>query len=158
DVGCIRRLQVDCSTSADAIVAFLRNTRAAGRRVLGYGAASRAVVLLNSAGVTPELLPGVADASPAKQGRRIPGMGIPVLPPDSLTAERPNRVLLFVPDLLEEVRQAWPEVERDGGRWVLIDPVPRLTPVADQGGGCSRHITSPTVATGRAQRRTPGGN
>ncbi len=130
DAGRVRRLQVDCSNSADAIVAFLRDTRTAGQRVLGYGAASRAVVLLNRAGVTPELLPGVVDASPAKQGRRIPGTGIPVLPPDSLIVERPDRVLLFVPDLLEEVRQAWPEIERGGGRWVLLDPVPRLTPVA----------------------------
>ncbi len=130
NVGRIRRLQVDSSNSADAIVAFLCDTRTAGQRVLGYGAAARAVVLLNRAGVTPELLPGVVDASPAKQGRRIPGTGIPVLPPDSLIGERPDRVLLFVPDLLEEVRQAWPEVEGSGGRWVLLDPVPRLAPVA----------------------------
>lgn len=129
----VRQLQVDASTSADAIVEFLRDTRIADRRVLGYGAASRAVVLLNRAGVTPELLPGVVDASPAKQGRRIPGTGIPVLALDSLIVERPDRVLLFVPDLLDEARRAWPEIEGDGGRWVLLDPLPRLAPVAARG-------------------------
>ncbi len=129
----IQQLQVDASNSAEAIVEFLRDTRIAGRRVLGYGAASRAVVLLNRAGVTPELLPGVVDASPAKQGRRIPGTGIPVLSPDSLIVERPDRVVLFVPDLLDEVHRAWPEIEDEGGRWVLLDPVPRLAPVATAG-------------------------
>ena len=131
----VRQLQVNASSSAEAIVAFLCDTRASGYRVLGYGAASRAVVLLNRAGITPELLPGVVDASPAKHGRRIPGTGIPVLTPDSLIVERPDRVLLFVPDLLEEARQAWPEIESDGGRWVLLDPVPRLAPVTDRGSG-----------------------
>jgi hypothetical protein len=38
---------------------------------------------------------------------------------------RPDKVLLFVPDLLNEVRQALPEIERNGGRWVVIDPMPR---------------------------------
>lgn len=158
DVDRVRRLQADSSNSADAIVAFLCDTRTASHRVLGYGAASRAVVLLNRAGVTPELLPGVVDASPAKQGRRIPGTGIPVLPPDSLIVKRPDRVLLFVPDLLEEVRQGWPEIERGGGHWVLLDPLPRLAPVAEPDGGFSKHITSPTAAAGPAECRTPGDN
>jgi hypothetical protein len=30
-------------------------------------------------------------------------------------------VLLFVPDLLEEVRAAYPQVEESGGRWVVAD-------------------------------------
>ena len=158
DFSRVRQLQVDASNSADAIVAFLRDTRAAGARVLGYGAASRAVVLLNRAGITSELLPGVVDASPAKHGRRIPGTGIPVLTPDSLLVERPDRVLLFVPDLLQEARQAWPEIERDGGHWVLLDPLPRLAPIADQSGSCGEHITSPAGAAGGAGRRTRGGN
>ena len=38
---------------------------------------------------------------------------------------RPDRVLLFVPDLLPEVRRAMPEVEDNGGRWVVMDPMPR---------------------------------
>jgi hypothetical protein len=128
DLDRVRQLQVDASSSAEAIVTFLRDARTTGARVLGYGAASRAVVLLNRAGLTPELLPGVVDASPAKHGRRIPGTGIPVLATDRLIVERPDRVVLFVPDLLEEARQAWPQIERDGGRWVLLDPLPRLAP------------------------------
>jgi hypothetical protein len=154
----VKRLQEDSVNSADAIVALLQDARAAGHRVLGYGAASRAVVLLNRAGVGPELLSGVVDASPAKQGCRIPGVGIPVLPPDSLIVERPDRVLLFVSDLLEEVRQAWPEIERGGGRWVLLDPLPRLVPVAEPGGGGCRHIEPPTAAAGQAECRKSGGD
>jgi hypothetical protein len=122
----VAALQQDATRAADALHAFLLEAKSAGRRVLGYGAASRAVVLLNRAGIGPDLLPGVADASPAKHRRRIPGVGIPVVAPEQLVAARPDHVLLFVPDLLDEVRAVFPAVEAGGGRWVLLDPVPRV--------------------------------
>jgi len=85
--------------------------------VVGYGAASRAVALLCRAGVDAGLLPAVADASPAKRGSRMPGTNIPVVAPDEVLDGA--SALLFVPDLLEEVRLAYPQVEAAGGRWVI---------------------------------------
>lgn len=94
---------------------------AVGHRVLGYSAASRSVALLWGAGLTPALLPAIADAAPAKLGRRLPGSGIPVIAPAELVAARPDAVLLFVPDLLSEVRKSLPQIEASGGRWVPVD-------------------------------------
>lgn len=122
----VRVLQRDASRSTVALRAFLQDARAEGRRVIGYGAASRTVVLLNGASITPDLLPAVVDASHAKHGRRIPGLNIPILPVDSIVSEPPAQVLLFVPDLLDEVRRALCVVEQYGGRWVLLDPLPRV--------------------------------
>ena len=48
----------------------------------------------------------------------MPGTDIPVAAPARLAADTPDAVLLFVPDLLAEVRDAYPEVETAGGRWV----------------------------------------
>ena len=126
----VARLQRDAGESAASVHAFLRQAKAEGRRVLGYGAASRAVVLLNRAGIGPDLLPVVADASVAKHGRRIPGVGIPVVPPDRVLTDRPDLVLVFVPDLIDELRRVMPTVEAHGGRWVLLDPIPRVLQVA----------------------------
>ena len=67
------------------------------------------------------MLPTVADASPAKQGRRMPGTRIPVISPTELIERAPDAVLLFVPDLLDEVRSCYPEVEHAGGRWVDVE-------------------------------------
>ncbi len=89
--------------------------------MLGYGAASRAVALLRRAGVDGDLLPAVADSSPAKQGLRMPGTTIPVISPAQFTARRPDEVALFVPDLMAEVRAAYPEIEAGGGHWVDAD-------------------------------------
>jgi hypothetical protein len=41
-----------------------------------------------------------------------------VAAPAKLAADRPDAVLLFVPDLLAELRDAYPKVETAGGRWV----------------------------------------
>ena len=98
-----------------------RRNGAAEIAVLGYGAASRAVALLCQAHVDHTLLPAVIDASPTKQGLRMPGTDIPVAAPAELAARGPVAVLLFVPDLLAEVRAAYPEVEKAGGRWVDVE-------------------------------------
>ena len=67
------------------------------------------------------VLPAVADASPAKQGLRMPGTDIPVVSPQRLNADQPDAVLLFLADLLTEVRAAFPHVEATGGRWVDVE-------------------------------------
>jgi C-methyltransferase C-terminal domain/Putative zinc binding domain/Methyltransferase domain len=111
-------LQRDVQAHATALHDWLQAERSAGRSVLGYGAASRAVALLCHAQVNRKLLPAVIDASSAKQGLRMPGTDIPVASPAQLAAGRADSVVLFVPDLLAEVRATYPEVEANGGRWV----------------------------------------
>lgn len=117
----LSRLGDRAVADAKAVHAWLSQKRATHTTVLGYGAASRAVALLCLANVDATLLPGVADASQAKQGRRMPGTDIPVIGPDDLVTARPDAVLLFLPDLLDEVRRHLPKIEAGGGRWVTID-------------------------------------
>jgi hypothetical protein len=121
DPDAFARLQRDVRVHAQAVHDWLAAQRAAGNTILGYGAASRAVALLCQAHVDHTLLPAVIDASPAKQGLRMPGTDIPVAAPAELAARAPAAVLLFVPDLLAEVRSAYPEVEQADGRWVDVE-------------------------------------
>ena len=117
DPAIVGRLQDAMQSHAERVREWLVAASADGRRVLGYGAASRAVALLVRAHVDASLLPAVVDASPAKVGRRMAGTDIPILGPPHLR-EKPHEVLVFVPDLVPEVRTAFPEVEDAGGRWV----------------------------------------
>jgi hypothetical protein len=119
--GTFAGLQRDVQVHAKALHDWLVAERSAGSVVLGYGAASRAVALLCQARVDRALLPAVVDASPTKQGLRMPGTDIPVADPAQLGARRPDAVLLLVPDLLTEVRDAFPEVETAGGRWIDVE-------------------------------------
>ena len=118
DPAVLAGLQRDARAKAQGLHDWLIAERSAGRSVIGYGAASRAIALLRCAGVDRTLLPAVADASPAKHGLRMPGTDIPVVAPARLAEYRPAAVVLFLADLLPEVRAAFPEVEAAGGRWV----------------------------------------
>ena len=118
DPAALGGLQRSAQAHATGLHDWLAAERSAGRAVLGYGAASRAVALLRQAGADRALMHAVVDSSPAKQGLRMPGTDIPVVGPAQLAERQPDAVLLFVPDLLNEVRAAYPEVEASGGRWV----------------------------------------
>jgi hypothetical protein len=118
DPAVLSDLQRSAQVHARGLHDWLVAEHCAGRTVLAYGAASRAVALLCQAAVDRTLLPAVVDASPAKQGLRMPGTDIPIVSPAELLASQPDAVLVLVSDLLTEVRTAFPEVEAAGGRWV----------------------------------------
>jgi hypothetical protein len=111
-------LQAAADGHALALRSYLEQQLVAGRRVFGYGAASRAVALFARAGLDHRLLSAVADASPAKQGRRMPGTDIAIISPDALVAAGPDEVVLTLSDLLPEVSARLPEL---AGRWVTDD-------------------------------------
>ncbi|MBA2372575.1 MAG: methyltransferase domain-containing protein [Chloroflexi bacterium] len=104
--------------------AFLESARSDGRLVVGYGAPSRASTLLNAARISADLLPFTVDASTAKQGRMIPGCGIPIHAPERLIAARPDDVLILTWDIADEVVRSLPEVTAWGGRFLV--PIPSV--------------------------------
>ncbi len=102
---------------------FLLHARKEGLRVAGYGAAAKGNTLLNYAGVRGnELIEYVADASPHKQGRFLPGSRIPVCSPQDLIDRQPDVVVVFPWNLWDEVREQLAEVRDWGGRFVRFIP------------------------------------
>ena len=118
DPAAVARLQDAADGQADALRSYLEKQRDAGRRVFAYGAASRAVALFALAGLDHRLIGAVADASEAKQGRRMPGTDITIISPGELVAAEPDEVVLTLSDLLPEVAARLPELS---GRWVTDD-------------------------------------
>ncbi|GAA1999811.1 class I SAM-dependent methyltransferase [Microbacterium ulmi] len=110
--------------SVEAIDTYLHEAKEQGLTVAGYGAASRTASLLCAADITSDKMVAIADGAPGKHGLTMPVNRIPIVSPQDLIALRPDRVLLFVPDLLDEVRRTYSEIEANGGRWVLMDPTP----------------------------------
>nr|BFE56499.1 class I SAM-dependent methyltransferase [Dactylosporangium thailandense] len=108
------------------LLGLLTDLRARGARIAAYGAAAKGTVLLNHFGITTGLVDAVIDRNPHKQGRLIPGVGIPIVDPGYLAAARPTHVLLLVWNLLDEVLRQQPDYLRDGGRFVVPLPEPRI--------------------------------
>ncbi|MGW0036453.1 class I SAM-dependent methyltransferase [Gordonia sp. NPDC003376] len=137
DAHTVAQLQAAVDTHVDGLATWLRAQRDSGRRVYAYGAASRAVAVFSAAGVDSRLLTAVADASPGKQGRRMPGCDVPIVSPDELVAADPDRVILMVPDLLDEVQRRHPQLD---GRWLADGVHAYRTPAADANTEGREHV------------------
>ena len=119
-------LQAQAERIKDDLLLFLIDCKRRGLRVAGYGAAAKGNTLLNFAGVRPDLLPYVVDASPHKQGRFLPGSRIPVRAPQVLREDRPDIVLILPWNLRDEIVAQWAEVRQWGGRFVTAIPELRI--------------------------------
>jgi hypothetical protein len=119
-----RGLQAQAERIKDDLLDFLIRSKRDGKSVAAYGAAAKGNTLLNYAGVRPDLLRFVADASPHKQGRFLPGSRIPVVDEQTLRDRRPDFVLILPWNLREEVARQLAYVRDWGGR--LVTAVPRL--------------------------------
>jgi hypothetical protein len=106
----------------DRFTSFLSEATARGEVIVGYGAAAKATTFLNFVGVTARHVPYVVDRSPRKQGRAIPGCGIPILAPDRVAATRPDYVLILPWNLRDEVTEQMSHVRSWGGRFVTAVP------------------------------------
>lgn len=108
----------------NAFLAFLLDCKRNSKQVVGYGAAAKGNTLLNYAGVRPDLLSYVVDASPHKQGRYLPGSRIPVLAESHIRESRPDFVVILPWNLREEITQQLAYIREWGGKFVTA--VPRL--------------------------------
>ncbi len=104
--------------------AFLDDLRRSGRRLAAYGAAAKGSTLLNFAGVGRDRLDFVVDRSIHKQGRYMPGVRLPVLPPSALLERMPDAVVLLTWNFKDEILAQQAEYRRRGGRFVT--PVPEV--------------------------------
>ncbi len=105
-------------------IAFLIEQKRSGRRVAGYGAAAKGNTLLNYAGIRPDLMPYVVDASPHKQGRWLPGSRIPVVKEERLQEDRPDVVVIFPWNLRDEIVAQLSYIRDWGGHFAVA--VPRM--------------------------------
>lgn len=104
---------------------FLLQQKEAGKKVAGYGAAAKGNTLLNFAGVKPDLLSYVVDASPYKQGKFLPGTHIPVMNEAYLKANKPDFVVILPWNLTNEITQQLSYIKEWGGQFVVA--IPELT-------------------------------
>jgi hypothetical protein len=68
----------------------------------------------------------VVDRNPHKQGRFMPGVRIPVSPPERLLEERPDHLLLLAWNFAEEIARQQTEYRAGGGRLIVPVPEPRI--------------------------------
>jgi C-methyltransferase C-terminal domain/Putative zinc binding domain/Methyltransferase domain len=85
------------------LLRFLLQCRAAGKRVVGYGAPGMGNTVLNYCGIRSDLVEYIVDRNPYKHGRFTPDMRIPIHDPKRIAKDRPDLVLALSWDLEVEL-------------------------------------------------------
>lgn len=116
----------DVRQRKDALLALVRPLKAGGARIAGYGAPAKATTLLNFCGLGAETLDFTADRNPAKQGRLIPGTGIPILRPEAIAERRPDYVMILPWNIRDEIAADLAYIGEWGGRFIVPVPEPRI--------------------------------
>ena len=91
--------------------------------VAGYVAAAKGNTLLNYCGIKGnQNIVAVADASPHKQGRYLPGSHIPVISPQQIKEIKPDYLIIFPWNLKEEIIRQNAYIREWGGKFVTVIP------------------------------------
>ena len=111
-----------------ALLRFLLDCRAEGKRVVGYGAPGKGNTLLNYCGIRSDLLEYTVDRNPYKHGRFTPGTRIPIYEPTQISRDKPDIVLALPWNLEVELTEQLAYIAEWGGE--LVFPLPTLHAVA----------------------------
>jgi SAM-dependent methyltransferase len=107
------------------LLACLVEAKRSGKRIVAYGAAAKGVTLLNFCGIGTDFIEYVVDRSPHKQGRFLPGVRLPIHPPERVRETRPDVLLILPWNLADEIAEQMAFVRSWGCELVL--PIPEVT-------------------------------
>ncbi|HXQ46989.1 MAG TPA: class I SAM-dependent methyltransferase [Caulobacteraceae bacterium] len=124
DLAAYRTLATKALAQREALRAFLAGLKREGLVIAGYTAPAKATTLLNYCGIGTETLDYVVDSAPTKQGRRIPGVGVPIFAPEHMRARRPDVVLILAWNIAAEIACQLEPLVAQGTRLALPAPNP----------------------------------
>ena len=106
------------------LLRYLLDCKAAGKRVVGYGAPGKGNTLLNYCGIRSDLIEYTVDRNPYKHGRYTPGTRIPIHSTDRLEKDRPDVIVILPWNLATEITEQLAYIAEWGAE--LAIPLPSL--------------------------------
>ena len=90
---------------AEEIKTYLLSAHDNNKKILGYGASAKATVVTNFSKIDNSIIMGIADQSPLKQDKFIPGTGIRIIKPEKINIMEPEVIVIFSWNLKDEIIQ-----------------------------------------------------
>lgn len=117
-------LKRNVQKSKTMLIEILEKVKKDGRKICGFGATSKGVIITNYCGIGPDLIPFITDNTPIKQGKYYPGSHIPIVTQEEF--KNVEYAFLFAWNHLKEISasQAW--FTEKGGKWITHVPMPHI--------------------------------
>jgi hypothetical protein len=122
--GTFRTFAAHIETLKTELIGLLRQLKADGKRIAGFGAPAKTTTLMYHFGFEPGMIDFIVDDSPLKQGHFTPGMHIPVVPAQQLYERRPDFAIILAWNFAGPI-MAKHAAFRDGGGHFII-PLPKV--------------------------------
>lgn len=104
--------------------AFLVKAKKEKKLVHGYGASTKGNTTLQFCGVTPDLVPAIADRNKDKWGGRTVGTDIPIISEEDSRRKKPHYYLVLPWHFIGEFKKREQDFLKRGGKFLL--PMPRV--------------------------------
>jgi hypothetical protein len=119
-----RAFESAVQTHKHKLLALLHSLKEQKRIVIGYGASTKGNVLLQHCGITPDLIPAIAEVNKDKFGCFTPGTNIPIIPESEAHGMKPDYFFVLPWHFRDNLIQRENEFLQRGGR--MIFPLPAL--------------------------------
>lgn len=100
----------------------LFSLKKAGAKIAAFGASAKGNTLLNSAGITTDIIDYIIDETPEKVGKFSPGTGIPIVNKQILSKDTPDYIIIlawnFKEAIIEKLRNVY------SGKFII--PIPHF--------------------------------
>jgi hypothetical protein len=103
-------------------VNFIKEEKAKGKKICGYGASTKGNTLLQWFGLDNTLIDAVAERSPYKFGLKTIGTNIPILPEEEVRMMKPDYMLVLPWHFINEFIQRENEYLSNGGKFIVPCP------------------------------------
>ena len=105
---------------------FLYEQKLLNKKIFGFGAAAKGNTLLNFLGIKKDIVSGVFENAKTKQGKLLPGSGIPIIPPIKINKLKPDIIIIIPWNISEEIVAELRSLGYEGDVFVLLPEVKRI--------------------------------
>jgi len=106
---------------------LLKKLKSEGKKIVAYGMSGRGNTLLNFWGVDTKIIDYGIDASSERYGRYVPGMHIPIIPPEN-ALDNVDYALLLAWIFKDDIMKKEKKFIQNGGKFIIPMPEPHFEP------------------------------
>ena len=112
----------DINKLKEKTVSFIKEEKAKGKTIWGYGASTKGNTLLQYFGLDNTLIDGIAERSPYKFGLKTVGTNIPIFSENDMRKANPDYLLILPWHFIHEFKQREHDYLKNGGKFIVPCP------------------------------------